>query len=309
MSHNTTVSLVLGSGGARGLAHIGIIHWLEEHGYQIHSISGCSMGALVGGIYAAGKLDAFEQWVRSITKFDILTYMDFSFSKSGFVKGGRLMKTLSDLVGDRQIETLPIRFTAVATDIEHSKEIWLNSGSLFDAVRASISIPLLFTPFFYRDAFLIDGGILNPVPIAPTFHDNTDLTIAVNLSARPKDIREFLREETHAESTEEPSNFSAFQKKIGEFLALLQFAKSEQTVEEIGMYEVAVQAFDAMQEAIARQKLAAYPPDFVVEIARNACGTLEFDLADQMIALGYEKAREYLGMLAPGATPDTMLSA
>lgn len=303
MSHNTTVSLVLGSGGARGLAHIGIIHWLEEHGYQIRSISGCSMGALVGGIYAAGKLDAFEQWVRGISKFDILTYMDFSFSKSGFVRGGRLMKALSDLVGDRQIETLPITFTAVATDIEHSKEIWLNSGSLFDAIRASISIPLLFTPFFYRDAFLIDGGILNPVPIAPTFHDDTDLTIAVNLSARPKDIREFLREETQTEIAEEPSNFSAFQKKIGEFLALLQFAKSEQTVEEIGMYEVAVQAFDAMQEAIARQKLAAYPPDFVVEIARNACGTLEFDLADQMIKLGYEKAREYLGMLASSATP------
>jgi len=297
MSHQTTVSLVLGSGGARGLAHIGIIHWLEEHGYQIRSISGCSMGALVGGIYAAGKLNEFEQWVRAITRFDILTYMDLSFSKSGFVKGGRLMKALSDLVGDRLIEELPIKFTAVAADIEHSKEIWLNTGSLFDAIRASISIPLLFTPFFYRDAVLIDGGILNPVPIAPTFHDDTDLTIAVNLSARPKEIHEFLREEKSREIEKNEPNVSSFQKKISEFLAIIQPVKSEQEVEEIGMYEVAVQAFDAMQEAIARQKLAAYPPDFVVEIARNACGTLEFYLADEMITLGYEKAQEFLGVL------------
>lgn len=284
--------MVLGSGGARGLAHIGIIHWLEEHGYQIRSVSGCSMGALVGGIYATGKLDEFEQWVRAITRLDILTYMDFSFSKSGFVKGDRLMKTLSDLIGDCLIEDLPITFTAVATDIAHSKEIWLNTGSLFDAIRASISIPFLFTPYFYRDAYLIDGGILNPVPIAPTFHDDTDLTIAVNLSARPKDCKDVAAEEKQME--EKPSNLSAFQKKIGEFLAVIQPAKPENAVEDIGMYEVASQAFDAMQEAIARQKLAAYPPDFVVEIARNACGTLEFDLADKMIAFGYEKAREYL---------------
>ena len=177
------------------------------------------MGSLVGGIYAAGKLNEFEQWVRAITRFDILTYMDFSFSKSGFVKGGRLMKALSDLVGDRLIEDLPIKFTAVAADIEHSKEIWLNTGSLFDAIRASISIPLLFTPFFYRDAVLIDGGILNPVPIAPTFHDDTDLTIAVNLSARPKDIHEFLRKEKPIEIEKNELNVSSFQKKISEFLA------------------------------------------------------------------------------------------
>lgn len=292
----TTVSLVLGSGGARGLAHIGIIHWLEEHGYEIRSIAGCSMGALVGGIYAAGKLNEFEQWVRAITRFDIITYLDFSFSKSGFVKGGRLMKTLSELVGDCQIEDLPMTFTAVATDIAHSKEVWLNTGSMFEAIRASISIPFLFTPYFYRDSYLIDGGILNPVPIAPTFHDDTDITVAVNLSARPKECYDFLREEKEAD--EKPSNLSALQKKIGEFLAMIQPTKSEENaVEEIGMYDIANQAFDAMQEAIARQKLAAYPPDFVVEIARNTCGTLEFDLADKMIAFGYERAQESLDVL------------
>jgi NTE family protein len=284
-----TISLVLGSGGARGLAHIGIIHWLEEHGYRICSVSGCSMGALVGGIYATGKLDEYEQWVRAITKLNILTYLDFSFSKNGFVKGDRLMKTLSDLIGDCLIEDLPITFTAVATDLAHSKEIWINTGSLFDAIRASISIPFLFTPFLYHGIPLIDGGVLNPVPIAPTFHDATDLTIAVNLSGPPEDLPE-----EGGRSAANMSTLAALQQKIGQFLTTLQPLKSPKTTNDWGMYEIAQQSFDAMQGAIARQKLAAYPPDIVIEIARNACGILDFDLADRMIALGYAKAHAYL---------------
>jgi NTE family protein len=290
-----TISLVLGSGGARGLAHIGIIHWLEEHDYQIRSVSGCSMGALVGGIYATGKLDEYEQWVRAITKLDILTYLDFSFSKDGFVKGDRLMKTLNDLIGDCLIENLPISFTAVATDIVHSKEIWINTGSLFDAIRASISIPFLFTPFLYHGVPLIDGGVLNPVPIAPTFQDLTDLTIAVNLIGPPENIPE--KDIPVAVST---SGLAVFQQKINQFLTTLQPLKSPKTTHDLGMYEIAQQSFDAMQETIARQKLAAYPPDIVIEIARNACGTLEFNLADHMIALGYAKAQTYLSTLNAG---------
>jgi len=290
MSHDTqTVSLVLGSGGARGLAHIGIIHWLEEHGYQICSVSGCSMGALVGGIYARGKLEEYEQWVRAITRLDILTYLDFSFSKDGFVKGERLMKTLSHLIGDCLIEDLPIAFTAVATDLAHSREVWIDTGSLFDAIRASISIPLLFTPFFYRDMPLIDGGVLNPVPIAPTFHDTTDITIAVNLGGPPE---EFPEEENHS-STKMPV-LPAFQQKIGQFLATLQPQRSAKTTRDLGMYEIAHQAFEAMQGTIARQKLAAYPPDMVIEIPRNACGMLDFNHADRVIALGYATAQVHL---------------
>ena len=127
-----SVSLVLGSGGARGLSHIGIIHWLEEHDHHIQSISGCSMGALIGGIYAAGKLDEFEKWVRAITKLDIIALLDISWSKSGLVKGDKIINTLIDLVGDIKIEDLPINYTAVAADVNEEKEIWINSGRLFD---------------------------------------------------------------------------------------------------------------------------------------------------------------------------------
>jgi len=129
-----TVSLVLGSGGARGLAHIGVIHWLEEHDFEIKSIVGCSIGAVIGGIYAAGKLDEYEQWVRSLTKVDIVSLLDLSWEKSGLVRGDKLINTLIGLVGEKSIEDLTISYTAVATDIKNQKEIWIKSGSLFDAM-------------------------------------------------------------------------------------------------------------------------------------------------------------------------------
>jgi NTE family protein len=137
----TTVSLVLGSGGARGLAHIGVIHELEARGFEIASISGCSIGALIGGVYAAGKLDEFERWVRAVTKMNMVNLLDLSWARHGLVKGDRIISTLVELVGDMTIEELPIPFTAVAADIKNEKEVWLNSGRLFDAIRASISLP------------------------------------------------------------------------------------------------------------------------------------------------------------------------
>jgi NTE family protein len=286
-----TVSLVLGSGGARGLAHIGVIHWLEEHGYKIDSISGCSMGALIGGVFAAGKLDTFEQWVRSISKLDIVTLLDLSWGKSGLVKGDKIINTLVDLVGDQMIEDLPMSFTAVAADIEAEKEVWINTGQLFDAIRASISLPLFFTPFDHNGTPLIDGGVLNPVPIAPTFGDNTDLTIAINLGGPPTEISSQAIEQGNPEKKD-----SALQANIGRFLKNLQQSVQSEGKSDWDVYNIANQAFEAMQSTIARQRLAAYPPDLEIEIARNACGTLEFDRAEEMIALGYKKAQKALGL-------------
>lgn len=291
--NENTVSLVLGSGGARGLAHIGVIHWLEENGFRIESISGCSMGALIGGIYAAGKLDDFESWVRAITKVDIVTLLDLSWKKSGLVKGDKIINTLTELVGDVVIEDLPIKYTAVAADILNEKEIWMNSGRLFDAIRASISLPLFFTPFRYKDIDLIDGGVLNPVPIAPTFSDVTDLTIAVNLGGKV-DNKEKITIDNDSISEKK----SPFTEKITEFVESFKDSTVNHISKEWGAYDIANQAFDAMQSTIARQKLAAYPADYFIEIARNACGTLEFDLASEMIELGYKKAQESLGQVS-----------
>ena len=298
----TTVSLVLGSGGARGLAHIGIIHELQDRGYEIRSIAGCSMGAVIGGVFAAGKLDDFEAWVCAVTKIDMLTLLDISWGKDGLVKGDKIISTLIDLVGDKTIEELPISFTAIAADVINEKEVWINSGRLFDAIRASISLPLFFTPVKYKDTYLIDGGVLNPVPIAPTFTDDTDITIAVNLGGLPDQKDEVVednpssveKDEVADDKASSESKPSPLRQKVDQFFSELQDSVKGGSEKNFGVYDVANEAFDAMQSTIARQKLAAYPPDIVIEIARNACGTLEFDRASQMIELGRSKAKEKL---------------
>ena len=284
-----SISLVLGSGGARGLAHIGIIRWLEENGYRIDSITGCSIGALIGGIHAAGKLDSYEKWVRAIRKIDMVSLLDLSFARSGFVKGEKIISTLRELIGEMQIEDLPMPFTAVASDIRKEKEVWINQGPLFDAIRASISLPLFFTPFNLNGNMLIDGGVLNPVPIAPTFNDQTDLTIAVNLGGAPVRLPQSLPVDLPENGTEAPMH-----EKILQFISNLT-ADDEEEDGDWGMLDVADQSFDAMQSTIARQKLAAYPPDVLIEIPRNVCGTLEFDRAAEMIDLGYNRAGQVLG--------------
>ncbi len=154
--------MVLGSGGARGLAHIGIIQWLEEHDYRIESISGCSMGALVGGIYAAGELDSYREWVCALRRTDVLRFLDLAFTSGGLIKGDRIMDTLRRMVGEHAIEDLPIAYTAVATDIDRQREVWISEGPLFDAIRASIAVPTVFTPHQYLGLTLLDGGLLNP---------------------------------------------------------------------------------------------------------------------------------------------------
>ena len=285
-TNRKTVSLVLGSGGARGLAHIGVIHWLQESDFKIKSIVGCSIGAVIGGIYAAGKLDEYEQWVRSLRRVDIVTLLDLSWGKSGLVRGDKLVNTLIGLVGEKLIEDLPISYTAVAADLRGQKEVWIRSGSLFDAMRASFAIPLFFTPFKYKGVDLVDGGILNPVPIAPTTGDETDMTIAVDLNGPAGSPTEPVEASAAPQSPPSP-----FREKINQFIGRLQPSTTGGGSRDWGAYEIASQSFEAMQSAVARQKLAAYPPDVVIEIPRNACRTLEFYRAAELIALGYGKAK------------------
>ncbi|OEE56534.1 patatin-like phospholipase family protein [Vibrio splendidus] len=284
-----TVSLVLGSGGARGLVHVGIIRWLIEHGYQIKSISGCSIGALIGGVYSAGKLDEFEEWVTSIDQSDMAMMLDFSWQSSGIFKGDKIIETLRGLIGEISIEDLPIPYTAVAANVAEEKEVWLQSGSLFDAIRASISLPLFFTPHVINGEVLIDGGVLNPVPIAPTFSDKTDFTLAVNLGGEP----EMLQQEVIPVSL--PTKESNLHEKVVHFIDNLGSSVKSKMSFNFAAYDIANQAFDAMQSTIARQKLAAYPADITLEIPRNACGTLEFDRSQEMIDRGYHLAQAKLG--------------
>jgi NTE family protein len=283
-----SVSLVLGSGGARGMAHIGVIQWLQEKGYRIQSVVGSSIGAVVGGVFAAGKLQAYTEWVTALSKADVLLLLDFSFSRTGLFKGERIIELLRELIGECDIEDLPVSFTAVATDVMAGKEVWLNQGSLFDAIRASFAIPTLFTPHEYHGRQLLDGGLVNPVPIAPTLKDLTDITIAVNLNGRGVPVPTESGSDESAEAQESP-----YRKLIHKFIEELSPRKQDRN-DKWGFFEIVQHSLDAMQSTISRLKLAVYSPDVIIEIPKGACGPFEFYRAAEMIALGRHMAERAL---------------
>jgi NTE family protein len=294
----SSVSLVLGSGGARGLAHIGVIGRIEELGWRIESISGASMGALVGGIYAAGELDAYRDWVCALSRADVLRFLDFAFSGSGLFKGDRLMDTLKEMVGEHAIEDLPIAYTAVATDIDRQREVWISKGPLFDAIRASIAVPTVFTPHRYLGLTLVDGGLLDPVPIAPTFRDRTDLTIAVNLNGDAGAYVPGPAGRPHSPGSAPDPPKADLVSRIRQFLDGLagRFVQSEMqpTAADLSLFDLVTRSFETMQNAIASAKLAAYAPDALIQVPREACGAHEFHRAREMIELGYRLAEEAL---------------
>ncbi len=177
-----TVALALGSGGARGYAHIGAIEVLEERGYDIIAVSGCSMGALVGGVYAAGKLKEYKDWVTGLGQLDVLKLLDVTFNSVGAIRGDKIFSIVREMISDIRIEDLPIAYTAVAADLLGHKEVWFQEGPLDQAIRASVAIPGLVTPLVLNNRVLVDGALLNPLPIIPTISAHADLIVAVNLS-------------------------------------------------------------------------------------------------------------------------------
>lgn len=177
-----TVALALGSGGARGYAHIGAIEILAERGYNIVAISGCSMGALIGGMYAAGKMQDYKDWVTGLGQFDVLKLVDLTFNSIGAIRGEKIFSVVREMLGDTRIENLPLHYTAVATDLLAHKEIWFQEGPLDRAIRASVAIPSVVTPLVLGNRVLVDGALLNPLPIIPTISAHADLVVAVNLS-------------------------------------------------------------------------------------------------------------------------------
>lgn len=282
-----TVSLVLGSGGARGLAHIGVIEWLEANGFRIVSIAGSSMGALIGGIYAAGKLELYRDWVVELERMDVLRLLDLSFGRDGLIKGDRVIGVLRDLIGECDIEGLPISFTAVATDLDRQREVWLNRGPLFNAIRASIAIPTVFTPVTWDGSTLVDGAVSNPIPIAPTLRDRSDITVAVNVNGK-----EEPQSRTLAASPAVPE--TRRHQVIAEFLGTLQQMVGRRDEESPDVFDVVARSMDTMQNAMSRFQLAAYSPDAVVEVPCNACAFFEFWRARELIAIGRERAERNL---------------
>ena len=287
---NRRISLVLSSGGARGLVHIGAIQALEAHDYEISAIAGSSMGALVGGIYARGKLDVYAEWVRALDRNDILRLLDFGWGRSGgLFKGQRIIEVLRELVGDENIEDLPISFTAVATDINRKQEVWINSGPLFAAVRASMAIPMVFEPVRRGDQLLVDGGVLNPLPIAPTLTDNTTLTVAVDVNGMDYRPTHERLEQHKAESLlADEQDASGVRRAIAEFFEEWM-PSSDREEPEQSMFAIALEAMDSMQVTISRLKASVYNPDLLLQIPRNVAHFFEYERAGELIDLGYER--------------------
>lgn len=290
MSDHKIVSLVLGSGGARGLAHIGVIERLVHDGFKIKAISGSSMGALIGGIYAMGKLDAYTQWVTSLQRSDVIRLLDLSFGRNGLIKGDRIMKVLKSLIGNANIEDLPICFTAVATDLEDEKAVWFDDGSLFDAIRASIAIPTIFTPHQYRGRQFLDGSLVYPIPIAPTLKGETGLTIAVNLSGRstavvkPKRVRP--AQENHLRTTR--------QRRVAQFVDNLKQRLEWRSEDTLSLLDIIVKSMSIMESTLAQTQLKAYAPDLVIDIPNNACNFYEFHRARELIEIGRNRTEAAL---------------
>ena len=285
-----TISLVLGSGGARGYAHIGVIRALEKHGYEIKGIAGCSMGALIGGFYAAGKLDEFEEWARSLTYLECIKLIDISFLSDGAIRGDKVFKILADMLGDLEIQDLDMPYTAVATDLTNQKEVWFNTGPLERAIRASCAIPSLILPVVMDNRVLVDGGVLNPLPIAASLSIHADAIFAVDLSAEvPMPGGKVVESELELASkkAEKSQWFSHFTQK-----AFNLFDRKDKPAEEVlnanlGKLGVMYQMFETMQASLTQYKIAGYRPDLLIKIPSQSASIYEFYRAEAQIELGY----------------------
>ena len=271
------VALVLSSGGARGLAHIGAIEMLEEQGYHITSVAGCSMGALIGGVYAAGKLQEFREWMKGIDRKKMLELIDFSLSLNHFVKGERIIEAIKEFVPDVAIEDLPIPFCAVATDWATGQEVVFRTGSLFEAIRASISLPSFYKPVQRDGMILIDGGVVNPIPMNRVVRNEGDILVGVDVSGQDYKAQEDLKHELSE------------RRKNDKSLAVQILNKLIPDNIDFNYYTVLSRASSMMirQNSILMAQLMN--PDILVDIQMTRYGGFDYDKSERLIAIGRQK--------------------
>lgn len=277
------VALVLSSGGARGLAHIGAIEELERRGYCITSIAGCSMGALIGAMYAAGKLAEVKEWMVQLDKKKILSLVDFSFSLNHLVKGEKVMDALKEIVPDVNIEDLPIPYAAVATDWNSGKEVVLKKGSLYEAVRSSISIPLFFNPVRKGEMLLVDGGLVNGLPLNRVARVKGDLLVGVNVS-------------THDYKEEKLMSDIIDKKTLAKSLPAAIVKRIMDYQEGLGLNYMTLlsRTISIMLEQNTRQQIIISKPDIAVQVQMKRYGGNDYDKAAEISLIGENKMRKAL---------------
>ena len=319
------MALALGSGGARGYAHIGVINELRSRGYEVVGVAGSSMGALVGGLFAAGSLQEFTELSTTLTQRAVLRLLDPSITAAGVFRAGRFLDAVREILGEITIEELPIPYTAVTTDLLVGKSVWLQRGLLTEAIRASIAIPGVIAPHVLNGRLLADGGILDPLPMAPIASANADLTVAVSVSGMEADQAGDVPAGPETKATRERLNkllrsTSALFDRFGTAEVVdpddvpddtddtdgvtdddtLADDVRESAMPKLGSFAVMMRTIDIAQAALARHQMAAYPPDVLIEVPRTACRSLDFHRAAEVLALGHELAARALDRLETG---------
>lgn len=285
---NAKIGFALGGGAARGWAHIGVIRALAEMGIKPDVIAGTSIGSLVGAAYAVGCLDELESWVVKLRRRDVAGLLDINLFAGGIIEGEKLMKTFKAYFSNKNIEDLSIPFAAVATDLSNGNEVWFQDGHLWNAIRSSIAVPGLFSPWFYRDKWLADGGLVNPVPISLCRSLGADKIIAINLNsnliAKHFDVMKYnktnhdINNITVKDSTDFSEWFNTLKKRL----------TGEERNSRPGIIDVLGSSLYIMQERITRSRMAGDPPDVYLNPHLEMIGMLEFDRAEESIDEGYQ---------------------
>ena len=286
------IALALGGGAARGWAHIGVLRAVDEANIPVSMIAGTSIGALVGGCYLAGKLDELEEFARSITRTSVLRYMDFTFKGSGLISGKRLASKMDVELGNTNIEDLDRRFVAVATDIKSGNEIWLMDGSLGQAIRASYALPGVFKPVNHFNRDMVDGALVNPVPVSVCTSFEAEVVVAVNLNSETFGRSAVVRS-TSLVTNENIVAINTDDKETGSWLPfnLGKQAEAQKRDSRLGVTGVMIEAFNIIQDRITRSRLAGDPPDFTIRPKLKEIGLADFHKADEAIKLGYEEGK------------------
>jgi NTE family protein len=274
------IALVLSGGGARGTAHIGVIEELVAQGFEISSIAGTSMGSLVGGMYALGKIEEFKDWMYSLDRIKVFSLVDFSFGHLGLIKAERVLKAMKQFTGDANIEDLKVPYAAVAADIINNKEVVFRSGSLYSAIRASIAIPAVITPVKTETGILVDGGVMNNIPVNHVNRTEGDKLVVVNVNANIPVIHPVKSEKKKQE------DLNIYQQKIKEFYAHLSKINPLHKEEKLSYIDLVSKSIYLMINHIAQMHLDHYEPDMLIEVSKEACNTFDFYKAKELIEMG-----------------------
>ncbi len=282
------VALVLSGGGARGIAHIGVIEELEKQGYEITSIAGTSMGSVIGGVYALGQMDVLKNWAYTLDKRKVFSLVDFTINKYGMVRGDKVSKKMKKLIPDKNIEDLSIPYAAVSVDMIAKKEVVFREGSIYDAIRASVSIPTVFTPVKTEHRLLVDGGILNNIPIDHVKRHKGDILLAVNVNADVPLPKPEVLEEDHKKKQ------SKYNKRTSEFYKHLQKIAPAHDEENLSYFNLISRTIDLMTWRIDELLLQQNQPDMLIEISRESSTLWDFYKAEELVELGRRAAIDKL---------------